>query len=87
MICAHIGIAVCALGVGLSTAYDAQRDVRMEPGDRVEVSGYQFEFVSLKQVQDQILLLTVVRLRLCLAIEWLLPCFPRSATIALAVRL
>jgi cytochrome c-type biogenesis protein CcmF len=51
MICAHIGIAVCALGVGLSTAYDAQRDVRMEPGDRVEVSGYQFEFVSLKQVQ------------------------------------
>ena len=51
MICAHIGIAVCALGVGLSTAYDAQRDVRMEPGDIVEVSGYQFNFVSLKQVQ------------------------------------
>ncbi|MDG2502768.1 MAG: heme lyase CcmF/NrfE family subunit [Porticoccaceae bacterium] len=51
MICAHIGIAVCALGVGLSTAYEAQRDVRMEPGDRVEVAGYQFEFVSLKQVQ------------------------------------
>ncbi|MEZ7860627.1 MAG: cytochrome c-type biogenesis protein CcmF [Parasphingorhabdus sp.] len=51
MICAHIGMAVCALGVGLSTAYDSQRDVRMEPGDRVEVSGYQFDFVSLKQVQ------------------------------------
>ena len=51
MICAHIGIAVCALGVGLSTAYDAQRDVRMAPGDSAEVSGYQFDFVSLKQIQ------------------------------------
>jgi cytochrome c-type biogenesis protein CcmF len=51
MICAHIGIAICALGVGLSTAYDAQRDVRMAPGDSAEVSGYQFDFVSLKQIQ------------------------------------
>lgn len=51
MICAHVGVAVCALGIGLSTAYDVQRDVRMVPGDRVEVSGYLFEFVSLKKVQ------------------------------------
>ena len=51
MICAHIGVAICALGVGLSTAYDVQRDVRMVPGDRAEVAGYQFEFVSLKKVQ------------------------------------
>ena len=38
-------------GVGLSTAYDAQRDVRMAPGDSAEVSGYQFDFVSLTQIQ------------------------------------
>jgi len=51
MLCAHIGLAVCAIGVGLSSIYDVQRDVRMEPGDRAEVSGYEFEFVSLKQIQ------------------------------------
>ena len=28
---AHIGIAVCALGVGLSSVYDVQKDVRMVP--------------------------------------------------------
>ena len=51
MQCAHIGLAVCVLGVGLSSIYDEQRDVRMEPGDSAEVSGYQFKFVSLNQVQ------------------------------------
>ena len=48
---AHIGIAVCALGVGLSSVYDVQKDVRMVPGDRVEVAGYDFTFDSLDFVQ------------------------------------
>lgn len=48
---AHIGIAVCALGVGLSSVYDVQKDVRMVPGDRVEVAGYEFTFDSLDFVQ------------------------------------
>ena len=51
MLTAHIGLAVCIIGVGLSSAYDVQRDVRMEPGDKAEVSGYEFEFVRLTQVQ------------------------------------
>ena len=51
MQCAHIGVAVCAIGVGLSTAYDVQKDVRMVPGDRVAVSGYEFSFDSLDRVQ------------------------------------
>jgi len=48
---AHVGIAVCALGVGLSSVYDVQKDVRMVPGDRVEVAGYEFAFDSLDFVQ------------------------------------
>ncbi len=51
MQCAHIGIAVCALGVGLSSVYDVQKDVRMVPGDRVAVAGYEFSFDSLDYVQ------------------------------------
>ncbi|MDA9983708.1 heme lyase CcmF/NrfE family subunit [Porticoccaceae bacterium] len=48
---AHIGIAVCALGVGLSSVYDVQKDVRMVPGDRVAVAGYEFTFDSVNFVQ------------------------------------
>ena len=48
---AHIGLAVCALGVGLSTAYDAQTDLRMLPGDKTELGGYQFQFVGVERVQ------------------------------------
>ena len=51
MVIAHMGLAVCVLGAGLSTVYSMQRDLRMEPGDRAEVSGYEFEFVSISQVQ------------------------------------
>ena len=51
MICAHLGLAVCVLGVGLSSIYDVQKDVRMEPGDKAMVSGYEFEFIGVKQVQ------------------------------------
>ena len=51
MICAHLGLAVCVLGVGLSSIYDVQKDVRMEPGDKATVSGYEFEFIGIEQVQ------------------------------------
>lgn len=51
MVVAHMGLAVCILGVGLSSVYSMQRDVRMEPGDRVQVSGYEFEFVRVTQVE------------------------------------
>ena len=51
MLVAHIGLAVCALGVGLSTAYDAQTDLRMLPGDKAELGGYQFQFVGVERVE------------------------------------
>jgi len=51
MLCAHIGLAICAIGVGLSTVYDVQKDVRMAPGDTLLVSGYGFTFDRLDVVQ------------------------------------
>ena len=48
MVVAHIGLAVCVLGVGLSASYDEQRDVRMVPGDYVELGEYSFQFVGVK---------------------------------------
>jgi cytochrome c-type biogenesis protein CcmF len=41
---AHVGIAICALGVVLSSNNNAERDLRMAPGESVELAGYQFTF-------------------------------------------
>lgn len=51
MLIAHIGLAVCALGVGLSTAYDVQKDLRMAPGDSTDLGGYQFQFIDVERVE------------------------------------
>jgi len=41
---AHAGIAVCALGVVLSSQYSAERDLRLSPGESMELGGYRFVF-------------------------------------------
>lgn len=41
---AHFGIAICAIGIVLTSQFSAQRDLRMEPGESVELAGYQFRF-------------------------------------------
>ncbi|HTO19265.1 MAG TPA: heme lyase CcmF/NrfE family subunit [Pseudomonas sp.] len=40
----HLGVAVCAIGIVLSTQQNAERDLRMAPGDVQELGGYQFRF-------------------------------------------
>jgi cytochrome c-type biogenesis protein CcmF len=45
---AHLGIAVTALGVVLSSQYNVERDLRMAPGESVEVGGYTFVFDGAK---------------------------------------
>ena len=40
----HLGIAVCAIGIVLSTQQSGERDLRMAPGDMRELAGYQFVF-------------------------------------------
>ncbi|MBB3101802.1 heme lyase CcmF/NrfE family subunit [Azomonas macrocytogenes] len=41
---AHAGVAICALGIVLSTQQNVERDLRMAPGDVLELSGYRFGF-------------------------------------------
>jgi cytochrome c-type biogenesis protein CcmF len=50
MITAHTGLAVVVVGVTLTSAYSIERDVRMVPGDSLEISGHTFTFDGLDQV-------------------------------------
>jgi len=40
----HLGLVVCALGIVLSSQQSVERDLRMAPGDTVELGGYRFIF-------------------------------------------
>jgi len=48
---AHLGVAVCAIGVVLTSQFSAQRDLRMAPGESVELAGYQFRFEGTHHVE------------------------------------
>ena len=47
---AHLGIAVFVAGVTLVKGYEVEKDVRMVPGDTVEVGAYTLRFVGVRQV-------------------------------------
>lgn len=51
MIVAHCGIGVFILGVTLVQGYQQEKDVRMEVGDTLTMSGYTFRFDGTRQVQ------------------------------------
>ena len=42
MVLAHIGVAVFVVGVTLVKGYESEQDVRMQPGETVELAGYVF---------------------------------------------
>ncbi|HEY7237752.1 MAG TPA: heme lyase CcmF/NrfE family subunit, partial [Burkholderiales bacterium] len=42
MVIAHLGVAVFVVGVTLVKGYESDRDVKMRPGDAVELAGYVF---------------------------------------------
>jgi cytochrome c-type biogenesis protein CcmF len=48
---AHLGIAVCALGVVLSSQNSAERDLRMAPGESMDLAGYHFIFEGAKHFE------------------------------------
>ena len=48
MVFGHVGFAVCLIGITLVSNYEQERDVRMLPGDRVSMAGYDFEFTGVK---------------------------------------
>ena len=45
---AHAGFAVCAIGVVLVSNYSAERDLRLAPGEALELGGYSFVFEGAK---------------------------------------
>ena len=45
---AHLGIAVTALGVVLSSHFNYERDLRMVPGQTLEMGGYAFKFDGVR---------------------------------------
>jgi cytochrome c-type biogenesis protein CcmF len=51
MTLAHIGITVFVVGITLTSAYSVEKDVRMAPGETLDMSGYLFEFHGVKQTQ------------------------------------
>ncbi|MCF2948463.1 heme lyase CcmF/NrfE family subunit [Paraglaciecola aquimarina] len=44
MVLGHLGFAVALIGMALVSAYSDERNVRMAPGDKIVVQGYEFEF-------------------------------------------
>jgi cytochrome c-type biogenesis protein CcmF len=51
MLVAHLGVAVCVLGVTNVTNYEAEQDVRMEVGETVTMGGHVFRFDGAQQIQ------------------------------------
>ena len=51
MCVAHFGIAVFVVGVTMVNSFQDEKDVKMAPGDTVNVAGYSFKFNGVKEVQ------------------------------------
>ncbi len=47
---AHVGIAICVVGITMVKAYETEKDVRMVVGDTVEVGGYTFRLTGIREV-------------------------------------
>ena len=51
MTVAHFGIAVFVIGITYTSVYSIEKDVRMAPGDKLDMAGYIFEFHGIKQTE------------------------------------
>jgi cytochrome c-type biogenesis protein CcmF len=47
---AHMGVAVFIVGITLTSTYSEEKDVRMTPGEKFVLSGYQFEFKGAQSI-------------------------------------
>ncbi len=50
MTTAHLGVAIFVFGVTLVKGYEAERDLRMVPGDSTTLGGYEFTFKGTQEV-------------------------------------
>jgi len=51
MITAHLGLGMFTLGVALTSIYTVEEAVRMAPGDTYNVSGYNFTFQGVNEIE------------------------------------
>lgn len=51
MVLGHIGVAVVVVGISFSQNYSIERDVRMKPGDSVDIRDYHFVFRNVEALQ------------------------------------
>ena len=51
MFIAHLGFAVCVTGIVATSQYSIERDLKMSPGERQVLAGYEFHFTELAQVR------------------------------------
>jgi cytochrome c-type biogenesis protein CcmF len=51
MVLAHLGVAVFVVGVTLVKGYESERDVKMRPGDAVQLAGYAFRLEGVAPVR------------------------------------
>lgn len=51
MCLAHLGMAFCVAGAGLTSVYSVERDVRLAPGERVELAGHTFAFAGTRHAE------------------------------------
>ena len=49
MLLAHAGVAAFVVGVTITSAYSVEKDLRVTPGEGVEVAGHFFEFVGVRE--------------------------------------
>jgi cytochrome c-type biogenesis protein CcmF len=47
---AHFGVGMFVLGVAVTSAYSIETDIGMQPGESVNIAGYQFEFAGTRHV-------------------------------------
>jgi cytochrome c-type biogenesis protein CcmF len=51
MFIAHLGFAACVLGIVATSQYSIEHDLKMRPGDREVLAGYEFTFTELANVR------------------------------------
>jgi cytochrome c-type biogenesis protein CcmF len=51
MLLGHVGIAVAVIGVCTTVYYTQEKDLRMAPGDVVNLAGYEFRFNEMRKVK------------------------------------
>jgi cytochrome c-type biogenesis protein CcmF len=51
MMLGHLGIAVALVGVAVTIYFSEEKDVRLEAGESVTLSGYEFTLVQMNQIQ------------------------------------